>query len=65
MTYESEMTANDRSVLERDHLAGLAIVPVREGTIVYPRTGVFLDSRNHGASKVSIRKGGCCPELPV
>jgi len=59
------MTTNDRSVLERDHPSGLAVVHVWEGTVVYPRTSVLLDSRNHGTSKVSVRKGGCCPELPI
>jgi len=65
MTYESKMTVNDRLVLKRNYLAGLTVVPVWEGTVVYPRTSVFIDSCDNDASKISVRKGGCCPELPV
>ena len=59
------MTTNDSPVLGRNHLPLLAVVPIWEGPIVYPRASVILHSRNHGVSKGSVRKGGCCPELPI
>ena len=59
------MTTNDGSVLKRGHLTVLAVVPIWEGTIVYPRAGIFLDERDHGRSKDFVRQGGCRPELPI
>jgi len=55
----------DGSVLERGHLTVLAVVPVWEWTIIYPRASIFLDERDHSRSKSFVREGGCRPELPI
>ena len=66
MTYKSEMSTNDTSIVKsRACLAVHAVVPVRERMVVYPRTGKFIDEINHGDSKGLVRHGGCRPELPI
>lgn len=59
------MTTDDGSILERGHLAGLAVVPVWERGVVCLRARVFLDERNHPGTEGFIRQGCCCPELPI
>ena len=59
------MTTNDSSVLERGHLASLAVVSVWEGAVVELRTGVFLDEGNHCGPEGCVRQGSRRPELPI
>ena len=59
------MTTDDSSVLKRGHFTVLTVVPVWEGTVVYPRASVFLDECDHGCAKGCVREGGCRPELPI
>ena len=61
------MTANNSSVLEGGHLAGLAVVRVWEGPIIWhqARASVFLDEADHGGPEGFVRQCGRRPELPI
>lgn len=65
MAYEGEVTTNGSSVAKLDHRPVLTVVPVWEGTAVYPGADVLLDSRDYGGSKGVIRNSSRCPDLPV
>ena len=64
-TYESKMTANNCATGIRAHLTAHAVVPIREGKVVQPRTGVFPDETDHVRSEGLVSHRGCRPELPI
>ena len=59
------MTANNCATGIRAHLTAHAVVPIREGKVVQPRTGVFPDETDHVRSEGLVSHRGCRPELPI